>query len=57
MYRAVVAEAIAVCAACPVPVACGRYGVELLASEYAVAVYGGTDPGMLRDIAHARPAR
>ena len=49
--RALAAEAIAVCVTCPVQVACGRYGIELLADESVIAVYGGMEPGMLRDIA------
>jgi len=45
--------------ACPVQVQCGRYGLELLADDFAVAVYGGMDPDMLRDIARriGRPTR
>jgi transcription factor WhiB len=58
-YRALVAEAVAICAACPVQVQCGRYGLELLANDYVVAVYGAMDPYALRDIARriGRPTR
>ena len=54
--NAFVAEAVAVCA---VQVTCGRYGLELLASDYVVAVSGAMDPDALRDIARriGRPAR
>jgi hypothetical protein len=45
--RALVAEVLAVCAGCPVQVKCGRYGLELLADDYVVAVYGAMDPGAL----------
>ena len=51
LYRELVAEAVAVCAACPVQVQCGRWGLELLADEFVVAVYGGMDPATMRDIA------
>jgi hypothetical protein len=49
--RALVAEAVTVCMACPVQVACGRYGIELLAADSVVAVYGGMSPDVLRDMA------
>jgi hypothetical protein len=59
VYWALVAEAVAVCAACPVQVQCGRYGLELLADDYVIAVYGGMAPETLRDIVRriGRPAR
>ena len=57
--RALVAEAIAICCTCPVQVTCGRYGIELLADDSVIAVYGGMEPDALRDIARliGRPTR
>jgi hypothetical protein len=57
--RALVAEAVAVCVTCPVQVACGRHGLEMLADESVIAVYGGMTPDALRDIARriGRPTR
>lgn len=57
--RKMVAEALEVCIACPVQVACGRYGLELLATDGGIAVYGGLTPEQLRDLARmiGRPAR
>ncbi len=49
--RSLVAEAVAVCAACPVQVQCGRYGIEMLADDAVIAVYGGMAPDDLRDMA------
>lgn len=40
-----------VCAACPVQVQCGRFGIELLATDWVVAVFGGMAPDDLRDMA------
>jgi hypothetical protein len=59
LYRELVAEAVAICAACPVQVQCGRLGLELLADDWVVAVYGGMDPATMRDIARriGRPSR
>ncbi len=51
--RSLVAEAIAVCVACPVQVQCGRYGIELLADDSVVAVYGGMTPDVLRGLARS----
>jgi hypothetical protein len=49
--QVLVAEAVAVCAACPVQVQCGRYGIEMLATDWVVAVYGGMTPDLMRDMA------
>jgi hypothetical protein len=49
--RSLVAEAMATCVTCPVQVQCGRRGIELLADDSAVAVYGGMTPEALRGLA------
>jgi Transcription factor WhiB len=58
--NALVAEAVAICAACPVQVACGRFGLELVVTDGGpLGIYGGMAPEALRDIARriGRPTR